>query len=300
MQGKKRVDVHSHYFPPAYEELLTRHGLSRLDGAPRPRWNEEIQLEYMEKLQIALAVLSISSPHLHMGDAGEAVEIARASNEYGAALSRRCPGKFAIMASLPLPEIEASIREIRYCRDTLGTAGFALPTHALGVYLGSPELEPVMEELNRCKVPVVVHPTQPAARSLHVNEQIPAAILEYFFETTRAVTNMLLQGTIRKYPNIQFVIPHAGAFLPILSDRLATLAGALRLDGGLDVTGDLSKLYYDLAGVSMPKQLAVLRMVTDDSHLLYGSDAPFTPLPLCEKLSEAMDAALSGEQAELI
>lgn len=300
MKLDKRADVHGHYFPPAYQEMLDRHHMTFLDSAPRPAWSEEIQLSYMERLNISYSVLSISSPHLHMGDPVEAIQVAKACNEYGASLKRMHPGKFAIMASLPLPEIDASVAEIRYCHDKLKTDGFALQTHSLGVYLGNPVLDPVMEELNRLKSVAVIHPTQPASVPAHVGDKLPAALMEYFFDTTRAVTNMILQGTIHRYPDIRFIIPHAGAFLPVLSDRLQALSGTLNLGNGLDIMGDLANLYYDLAGIAMPKQYRLLKEITNDSHILYGSDEPFTPLPLCTRLAEEMDGALTGTMAEQI
>ncbi|PXX54270.1 putative TIM-barrel fold metal-dependent hydrolase [Hungatella effluvii] len=294
----KKFDVHGHYFPPAYEELLKRHELSILDGAKRPAWSEEGQLSFMDELDIEKTALSISSPHLHMGDVAEAVETARACNEYGAGLLKKYPGRFEIMASLPVPEIGYAIGEIRYCREYLGIRNFALQTHSRGIYLGSEVLEPLMEELNRKQTVVAVHPTQPSAVCGGVNEKLPSALMEYFFETTRAVTNMLMNGTIRKYPNIRWIIPHAGAFLPVLSDRLATLAGALKLSDNLDIFGDLALLYYDLAGISMPKQYEVLQKIAPADHLMYGSDEPFTPPVLCRKLAEVMEQTIAGEWQE--
>lgn len=110
-----------------------------------------MQLANMERLAVTHAMLSISSPHLHMGDAAEAADTARACNEYGAALTKEYPGRFSIAASLPLPEIEASIAEIRSCREKLQLSAFSLLTNSRGVYLGDPVLDPVMEELNRQK-----------------------------------------------------------------------------------------------------------------------------------------------------
>lgn len=86
----------------------------------------------------------------------------------------------------------------------------------------------------------------------------------------------------------------------MLSDRLAVLLEALKLDGEIDVMGDLGRLYYDLAGISMPKQYALLRMVTDDSHLLYGTDSPFTPRFLCEQFLTDMEETFSLEQAKMV
>lgn len=106
--------------------------------------------------------------------------------------------------------------------------------------------------------------------------------MEYFFETTRTVVNLLLKGTLRKYTNLRFVVSHGGAFLTILLDRFIPPANVLLKDKNLDVSGDMDRLYYDLAGFSMPNQFDLLRTITDDSHLLYGSDSPFTFLPVCE------------------
>ena len=297
---KQRIDVHGHYFPPAYQQFLKRHHMDLLDGVKGPEWALERQWEYMEKLNISCATLSLSSPHLHLGDRGEAVETARSCNEYGAELARQYPGKLVPLASLPLPEIEESIREIRYCREALDIHGFALPTNHLGAYPRSELLEPVMEELNRGPTLVTIHPTLPRQQLAGAAEELPGPVMEYFFETTRAVVNLMLKGTLRRYPNVRFVVPHGGAFLTILSDRLIPLAGLLLKDRELDIAGDLARLYYDLAGFSMSKQFDLLRTMTEDSHLLYESDGPFTFLPVCVRQAEQMDQKLGDSLDEQI
>lgn len=297
---KERIDVHGHYFPPAYVRLLKRHSLTVLDGVKAPVWDLERQWEYMERLNISYTTLSLSSPHLHMGDRVEAVETARECNEYGAQLRRMYPDQFRPLASLPLPEVDESIQEIRYCREQLGIRGFAFLTNFRGIYLGDPSLDPVMEELNKEKTLITIHPTIPSVICSGGADELPAPVMEYFFETTRAVTNMLLKGVIRRYQNLRFVVPHGGAFLTILSDRLIPLAGVLLQNQDIDISGDLSKLYYDLAGFSMPKQYELLRKITDETHLLYGSDSPFTFLPVCIKQAEEMDRGLSDHMAEKI
>lgn len=298
---RDKIDVHAHYLPPAYNAMLERRGMKFLDGGfPKPDWNEEIQLASMEQLGIGYSVLSISSPHLHMGDTAEAIEVARASNEYGAALVKKYPSRFAVMASLPLPEIEASVEEVRYCRDTLHVNGFSLLTNYHGIYLGNPVLEPVMEELNRGGCMVSIHPTEPATVPQGVNENLPYPLMEFFFDTTRTVMNLILTGTVKRYPKIRFIIPHAGAYLPALSDRVAPMSKMLIPEGNIDIAECLARLYYDLGGVVMPKQFGNLRQIAADSHILYGSDTPFTPLPLCMKLAEDMDRGLDDETADLV
>lgn len=296
---QKKIDVHGHYFPPAYVEALHRHHIDLLDGIHQPQWSEECQLELMESLNISTTVLSLSSPHFHFGDGEETENIARACNEYGTALKEKYPGKFMVMASLPFPNITKCVEEIKYCHEHLGLDGFALQSNFLGTYLGDQCFQPVMEALEECSAVVVFHPTAEVGNQMHLSTPLPAAFMEYFFETTRAITNMLLAGTFRQYPHIRFIIPHGGAFLPILADRLEVLGKYFHLNN-IDIMEDLKGLYYDLAGISMPKQFELLQKITEESHLLYGTDEPFTPLALCQKLAMDMEQKMTQEQLENI
>lgn len=289
---KNKIDFHAHYMPPAYVQLLKKRNLTKLDGGvPVPEWSEEIQLEIMDRLSISYSFLSISSPHLHMGDKAEAAETARISNEYGKELKKKYPEKIGIFASLPLPDIKESVEEIQYCLDTLHLDGFSVLTNSCGIYLGNSSLDPVMEELDKSGAVVSIHPTQPSVIPEGISEQLIYPAMEFFFDTTRTIANMIMNNTFKRYPNIRWIVPHAGAFIPILSDRLSAVMKIFGNDG-FDVEQALSGLYYDLAGFSMPKQLSVLRMITDDSHLLYGSDCTFTPLSTCEQLEKEMNACL--------
>lgn len=297
----KKIDTHTHYLPPAYCAMLNKRNITVLDGGmPVPEWTPELHLQNMDALRVSLACLSVSSPHLHMGDADEAAETARACNEYGSSLMSTYPGKFRIMASLPLPEIEASVQEIRYCRDTLGIHTFSLMTNSGGVYLGDPRLDPVMEELNRTEAVVSIHPTEPSSVPDGCCEMLPYPLMEFFFDTTRTIVNMLFHRIFRKYPDIRFIVPHAGAFLAVLSDRLFGIPQVFPDLAGIDVEKSLAGLYYDLAGVSMPKQFDDLKKIVPADHLLYGSDGTFTPLPLCRKLADDMDHKLTETEKELI
>ncbi len=297
---KERIDLHCHYLPPAYYELLRRRDIRILDGGMKiPNWTPEIQLENMERLAVKYACLSLSSPHLHLGDPVEAAETARACNEYGAQLMRMYPERFGAMASLPLPETEASVREIRYCTERRLT-GFALMTNSCGVYLGDPRLDPVMEELDRANALVSIHPTAPGAVPEGCCDTMPLPFMEFFFDTSRTIVNMILHRIFQRYPNIRFIVPHAGAFLPILEDRLSGIPQIFPEMADVDFTGSLAGLYYDLAGVVMPKQFGNLKKVTAPGHLVYGSDGTFSPPPLSLRLAEEMDAGLTEEEARLI
>ena len=295
-----RIDLHMHYLPPAYYELLARHKMTSLDGGMRvPEWSRDFHLDYMEQLGISYTLTHISSPHVHMGDKAEAIETARACNEQGAEFMRDYPDKIGIAASLPIPEIEESIEEIRYCREELGINAFAFITNSLGVYLGDPRLDPVFEEINKRPTIVTMHPTAPSAIPDGIDKRLVYPAMEFFFDTTRAVANMVLNNTINKFPNVRFIVPHAGAYVPILSDRLYSIVRDVIKDPSIDVYRDLGKLYYDLAGMSMPKQLGVLRLLVDDERIVYGSDGGFSRVPLSSMLKKEMDEKLTPDLQEL-
>lgn len=309
--GIPKIDMHVHYLPQAYKDALLNSGEKNPDGFPTPKWDPEVHLKTMEQLGISRSMLSISSPHINFGDKSAAKTLARKVNEDGAELIKKYPGKFGLFASLPLPDVEDSIDEIQYAKDILYVDGFALPTNTQGVYLGNPCLDPVFEELNRHKAVVVLHPNKPSSVPENVAEGLPIPMMEFFFDTTRTVINMILKGTLKKFPDIKFIIPHAGAFLPILADRIASAIqmAPTSFDESINMEEDriaiydtLKKLYYDVAGVCLPRQLAALLQIVNVDHLLYGSDYPYTPEIGCITLANALDKTdlLNNEQRRTI
>jgi predicted TIM-barrel fold metal-dependent hydrolase len=102
-------------------------------------------------------------------------------------------------------------------------------------------------------------------------------MIEFLFDTTRTVVDLILDGTVARHPDLELLIPHAGAVLPLVADRVAAFSLLLGVDPGIDVHRDLGRLHFDLAGVFGECQLDALRTLTTPDHLHYGSDYPFTP-----------------------
>ena len=190
-------------------------------------------------------------------------------------------------ASLPLPDVEASLEEIRYALDELDADGFVLLTNYHGIYLGDGRFEPVFAELARRGAKVFFHPTT-GCQCVNGQAQkfeplpYPSPMLEFFFDTARAVINLIMTGTVSRYPDITYLIPHCGAVLPPLIDRFSNFATKiLVLD--MELTSEdidhifSTQFYYDLAGFSMKDQIhGVMRRVGPE-RLVYGSDYPYTP-----------------------
>ncbi len=292
MKFQRKIDFQAHYLPPSYYDFLAEEGLFCPDGFPTPQWDEAWQQEMMGELGIAYALLSVSSPSLWTKDPARTRTLARKVNDEGAEIVSRAPGNLGFLATLPLPEVSAAINEARRCLDTLHAGGVGLMTNYGGVYLGDRSLDPILAELNGRGALAVLHPTKPAVTVPNVNQEIPVPAFEYFVETPRTFLNLVQNDTFARYPDIRWVIPHAGAFLPILADRFESFALMLRFadpDRRVDILADMAHVYYDLAGFSEPKQLALLLRNVDETHLLYGSDTPYTDISACVGQAEALE-----------
>ena len=305
MQYNHKIDFQAHYLPKAYYDFLAEEKLYNPDGFPTPEWDKDFQKDAMETLGISYALLSLSSPSLYTGDKFRSRALARKVNEEAAEIVSHTPDRLGFLATLPLPHVHSSIFEMRYCLDELHADGVGLMTNYGGVYLGDRRLDEVMKELNDRGALAVLHPTQPALVIPNVNEEIPIPAFEYFVETTRTFMNMVQHDTFTRYPDIKWVIPHAGAFLPILADRFESFSVILRFadpDRKADIMEDMAHVYYDVAGFSEPKQLEMLLRNVDESHLLYGSDTPYTDLFACVGQAEALENTkkLTDRQKQMI
>lgn len=282
-----KIDVHAHYLPDGYRAALRQAGHDQPDGMPwLPEWSANQHLEVMDRLGVAKSLLSVSSPGVHLGDGTSPVDLAREVNEAGRRAVVDHPGRFGLLASLPLPDVDAAIAEIAYCCDQLNVDGFVLLTNINGAYVSDASFEPVFRELNRRSARVLLHPTSPACWE-HTSFERPRPMLEFFFDTTRAVVDLVLSGTIALHPDLELIIPHAGATLPLVADRVSAFAGVLAPD--VDVLRDLGRLHFDLAGFAVPRQLDALLTLTTLDHLHYGSDFPFTPEPVVAAGAQRID-----------
>lgn len=280
-ENPRRIDVHHHILPPVYktrarEQLIAGTGQ---DPAVLFQWTPESALEQMDKFGIETAIGSISTPGIWFGHNADACLLAHDCNDYMAEMKRNHPKRFGFFAALPLPDPEGSLREIEHALDRLGADGVGILTSYYDRWPGDPAFDPVFAELNRRRAVVFVHPTAPlCCRGLIPN--IHPALTEFVFDTTRAVTSFLANGTFARYPKIRFIFCHAGGTLMPISYRVASLERNPALRAGLPdgVLHELRKLYYDTATSYTPPAMAALRAVVPLTQLLFGTDNPYVPV----------------------
>jgi predicted TIM-barrel fold metal-dependent hydrolase len=287
-----RIDVHAHFVPDFYREALAAAGLSRPDGIKAvPPWSAEEALATMDRLEVTRSYVSISSPGVHFGDDAAAAALARRCNEEAAELAVRHPLRFGWFASVPLPDADAAVVEAEHALHRLGADGIVVETNARGQYLGDPALEPLYALAAARRVPVFVHPTTPFEAE-HLALGYPRPMLEFLFETTRSITDLVLSGVLARHPELRVIVPHAGAALPILANRIELLLPILAEGGATppSMREALRSLHFDLAGAPVRELLDALLSVADPDRIHYGSDYPFTPPDACVRLAERLDA----------
>lgn len=273
-----RIDVHHHILPPEYVTTVGDARIGPLILAGRtPEWTPQMSVEAMDRNGIETAITSISAPGLWFGDRAETVHLGRVCNEYAAEISRDHPGRFGVFACLPLPDVDASLKEIEYALDTLKADGIGLLTSYGDQYPGDAAFAPVFDELNRRKAVVYFHPTN--APCSQCQPEIPAATLDFPFDTTRAVVSLLFGGTFARCQDIKFIFSHAGGTIPFLAERIARLAvrPGFKENVPNGVVPELQRLYYDTAlSANWLAFRSLFELVTSD-HVLFGSDYPFAP-----------------------
>ena len=275
--SSRRIDFHAHAILPSYVDALKRLNLdaAAIEGFPLPKWSAESHLQFMAEAGIDFTILSLATPHI------SDCKSARAINEDFAQICRRFPDKFGFAATLPLPNVEGSIEEFHFATEKLGALGVKVASNSDGVYLGDERLDPIFAALNEKNSLVIIHPS-PAKflpREGVVTGKV-MALFEYPADTTRAVLNMLANGTLEKFPRVKVVVPHCGSFLPYMKQRAGAMfqmLAAMNLMTPVNFAESLSKLFFDTAGDPMPEQLDMLLKIASLDQIIFGTDYPYVP-----------------------
>ncbi|MFI0938488.1 amidohydrolase family protein [Streptomyces sp. NPDC021020] len=277
-----RIDVHAHYLGGTVAELFAS-GFTLPGGYRIPAgWTPQAALDFMDRNGIRTQILSAPWPFAGTPeDPGFATRFCRAVNNECAELIAAYPDRFGGFAAVPYDSPDAMLAEISYALDVLGLDGVLLTSNGQGHYPGRPFHEPVLAELGRRGVPVLLHPTDcPHVDVLGFGR--PSSVCEYPFDTARAVVNALYTGVFRRHPGLRLILAHCGGALPTLGWRIAehTTMGTGPDDADIDpdhVAQVLRGLYYDTALAGAAHSLLPTLQVTTAGHVLFGSDWPAAP-----------------------
>ena len=291
------VDLHHHAPFAGYVERLTGIGVQAQPGADFPSWRPADSVALMDRLGLDLAVLSIGSPGFYFGDQAFTTSLCHDANDELTQIVRDGAGRFAALVCLPLPSVDAALDELdrRWGRPEF--AGVSLLTNYGGQYVGKPDFDPLLAELDARGAVVHVHPTLPA---WWPEGEIPLrpSVLEYLFDTARLITNLMLAGVPDRFPGIRWVFSHCGGAMASVAPRLALVEGTPQLaqvpEAGVLAT--LNRFYYDTALSHTDADLGALLSLVDESQLVLGTDFPFSNEELVRGRFEQLAAYLGPER----
>lgn len=276
-----RIDVHHHIIPPALVKAMEGLGIDKVAGAHLPDWSPRKSIDVMDMNGIQVAITSVSAPGVHFGGGvGQASDLARRCNEFAASMREDFPNRFGNFAVLPMPFTSAACAEAIYALDSLKADGVVLLGSTDGQFLGDPAFDELMSELDRRRAVVFVHPNMHRS-SEQMGLVAPGFLIEFLCDTTRAALNLILTGTLERYPAIRWILAHAGGFLPFVAWRIS-LANALpqfQEKAPQGVMTYIKRFYYDTALSPSAMTMAALKELVEPSHILFGSDFPFAPAP---------------------
>jgi predicted TIM-barrel fold metal-dependent hydrolase len=269
-----RIDVHHHLSPPTFISAVSASGFR---DPLMTNWTPEKSLADMDKADIEVAMLSVTTPALGTTSGEAARKLARECNEYAARLRTDHPGRFGNFAMIPLTDTDGSLQEIAYALDTLKADGIGLMTSYGDKWLGDLSFLPVMEELNRRKALVYTHPTT-ANCCVNLVKTLQPVMIEFGTDTTRTIADIVFSGNARKFRDIRWIFSHAGGTMPFLIERfvrhplLEPKARATVPEGTL---AELTRFYYDTAQTSNKAAMSALSAIIPPSQIVFGTDFPY-------------------------
>jgi predicted TIM-barrel fold metal-dependent hydrolase len=219
--------------------------------------------------------------------------------DYAAEMRKDYPGRFGIFAPLSMLNIDATLKEIEHAFDVIKADGINLQSNYGDKWLGNPIYKPVLEELNRRKAVVYVHPLVAACCSQLSVGTFPA-VIEVPHDTTRTVTSLLLSGSFARYRDIKWLFSHAGGTIPMMAGRINSFYGArpnLKEFAPDGIEGEFKRLYYDTANATSAPAMAALMKLVPVSQITYGSDYPYFPL---DQITNLRQLGLTQEQLQAI
>src|SRR5262245_46587461 len=278
------VDIHAHYFPKAYIDLLVKIGGRSLPEAARALTARPLRqddaagiparLQQMDEAGVAMQVLSPAASPPYAERETDAVAAARLINDSYAELAQRHPGRFSAVVSLPLPHIDAALREMERGLDQLGMLGVSLTCSCFDRSTAEAEFEPLYAEMNRRGTVLNYHPIQNGICSPMINDYGFTVSVGASLEDTAIALHLIARRVPERYPNITYVIPHVGGILPMLLERLDNQAPRQHPDLPEPPSATARRFYYDTVSHGSRAALLCAWKAFGADHMVAGSDYP--------------------------
>ena len=307
-----KIDIQAHFFPEKIIEKLEKRSAPpnavRKDGRtlvfasqhtgfpiPPPLNDLEEKLRAMEEAGVDVQVLSHNVPGPELAGGQEADDLAELAHDCLAEITQKYPDKFWGIATLGLGDMDRSLRELDRCLNDLGFKAVQLFSNLRGTPLDDPFFHPLYERCAELNLPICLHPTAPVQEEAMTDYNL-IPMVGFLFDTTLAAMRLIMSGTMKKYPNIKFLLPHVGSTIPYLIGRIDHQTAIMpRGREHIDKAPSeyFRQFYFDTVATYQPAIDYFYGQYGAD-HLLFGSDYPWVGMDLAVTLVEGLPA----EQAD--
>ncbi|MBB5084883.1 amidohydrolase family protein [Nonomuraea endophytica] len=287
-----RVDFHAHLWTDDYLDLLDSYGRAatatqRGTGAGTSPAEMSARFSLMDAAGIGLQVLSATPQAADFADPAHALTAARHVNDLYAETVRRWPGRFAMLAALPLPHADLASAELARAMDDLGAAGVAINSSALG----HTSLLPVYAELDRRGAVLFVHPAGEFAADPRLRWAVGAPV-----EDTVAAMRLIVDGVPLRYPGMRIVVPHLGGALAMLTERADHQVSGLAEPPSVTAR----RMFYDTVSHGHAPALRAAAQTFGADRLVLGTDFPFLKGELFTGAVSYLAEALNPQEVEQV
>lgn len=275
------IDTHAHVYPDDYLDYLGAHGapegsteIAKGMGADSGSEDMQARIEWMDKAGVKAQVLAVTPQSPALPEAEHAAYAARMINQRYIDIADQYPGRFYNYAALPLPHVDAALKELEWIESSGQFCGIGLPTLlAQRPYLSESYLDPVWDFLNEKGAVVNIHPTGCGVNSKWLLDQHLEWVNGAPVEDATATLELLKADIPRRFPKITFHVAHLGGDLPMLAQRIEdNYEDWDAFPASPNAT--LRQFYFDAANFHEPS-LALAAETFGLSQLMGGSDFPY-------------------------
>lgn len=273
------IDVHAHMYPASLLATLdaisvdtsAHRGLGAGDSAAETT----ARLEMMDSSGVHTQILSVAPlvPALEHPEAAAA--LAASANDRLTEIAAEHPSRFALLACLPLPHVDAALTELDRVVNREQVVGVSLTSSSADRLVSDPSFDPLWEELDHRRAVVSMHPAGCAACSPLIREENLTWMVGAPTEDTLVVASLIARGHVARYPKVRIIHPHLGGAVPLLLERWNGLRGFEAPDCPIAPIEAARRMWYDTVTHGSVSALRVASEVLGSDHLLFGTDFPY-------------------------
>jgi aminocarboxymuconate-semialdehyde decarboxylase len=279
MSAAGGIDIHYHFVTPSYFAAAAE------EMDEEPRWANTFMTSHVagsrartftgraaEMVAAGIGMALLSVPPIIFRDGARSVRAARGSNDELVDAAATDAHHFRVLASLPLPFVDASLEELERVKDAVLVAGLIVPCGSASWTLDEDRFLPLLRLAADARLPILIHPGLEEPPPLFDKWQLRAGV-GVTIDTTIAALRLILSGALDKCPSLSIIVPHLGGVIPYLETRLVERCG--RGDAAESLEHYLrQRVFYDTCSSHPPALTCAIETVGAE-RIMLGSDYPF-------------------------